>query len=240
MPTRSALTVTDTVAEEMQRTPMPLLGGAIGEQAAFVRALVDEVDRHHPADRRVVPLREQLGDELPRLAHHERRGRSPRRRWPVETGPSTSSSSTMTTTRSVRPWRCSAPSATPAGPHERRGGARDFDRQPAAIVLSDWSMPGMSGLELCAALKRREPRPYVILATGFHDNARLLDGVRGGADDFLRKPLDLDELEARLLSATRLIGAVDTVAALQERLCSVRAESETGATLAPDRRSCAD
>src|ERR1700674_3721181 len=40
-------------------------------------------------------------------------------------------------------------------------------RRPAAIILTDWSMPGMTGLELCVALKRLEPQPHVVMMTGF-------------------------------------------------------------------------
>jgi len=240
MPTRSALTVTDTVAQETRRTGTPVLGSAVGEQAALVRALVDEVDRHHPEDRRVTSLRDQLGDELLRLAHviegalsqDEVAGRD--RTVDVllvddEDGALRASAAAL---RSLG-YPCRTAQSGEAALCE-------FDRRPAAIVLSDWSMGGMSGLELCAALKRREPRPYVSLVTGFHDNARILDGVRGSADDFLHKPLDLDELEARLLSANRLICAVDAVTALQERLCAARAVSETDAALALSRRSGAD
>jgi DNA-binding response OmpR family regulator len=62
------------------------------------------------------------------------------------------------------------------------------------------------------------PPPYVILATAFHDNARVLDAVSGGVDDFLRKPLVLDELEVRMLAASRLIRALRMVARVQENL----------------------
>ncbi len=220
MPTRSALDLTDTVTEQTSRGGAPVLGVAIGEQAAFVRALVDEVDRHHPEDRRVMPLREQLGDELLMLAgmiegaspHGAAAGGDPARVIDVlvvDDDDATLRASEAVLRSLGYPCRTA-----------RSGEAAllVFDRQPAAIVLSDWSMPGMSGLELCVALKRRERRPYVLLATGYHDHARLLDGVRGGVDDFLRKPLDLEELEARLLSASRLIRAVDTLHALEDRL----------------------
>jgi sigma-B regulation protein RsbU (phosphoserine phosphatase) len=77
-------------------------------------------------------------------------------------------------------------------------------------------MPGMSGLELCNNLKRSADPPYVILATGFHENGRLLDRLRSGVDDFLRKPIVLEELEVRLLAASRLIRARRTIAALRK------------------------
>jgi two-component system cell cycle response regulator len=80
-----------------------------------------------------------------------------------------------------------------------------FREKPASIVVSDWSMPRMTGLALCEELKREEPAPYVLLVTAFDGRARLLEGLRAGADDFMRKPLDFDELEVRLMAAARLI-----------------------------------
>ena len=62
MPTQTVLRLVNTLARD---TPY----AAASSQAAFVRALVDEVERHHPADSKVAPLREQLGDELAHLAH---------------------------------------------------------------------------------------------------------------------------------------------------------------------------
>ena len=213
MPTQTVLRLVNTLARD---TPHP---GA-SSQAAFVRALVDEVERHHPGDSKVAPLREQLGDELAHLARLIERSVGA-----VPEGPAAE----------VRPvdvlvvddedhaLRAAVSVLVDLGYPCRT--ARDaeealveFAREPAAIVLSDWCMPGMSGLELCAALKQRSPGVYVILTTGFHDNARLLDGARGGADDFLRKPLDLDELEARLVSASRLIQALRSVEALRDRI----------------------
>jgi len=51
---------------------------------------------------------------------------------------------------------------------------------------------------------------YVVLVTA-HDKVSLLEGVHGGVDDFLRKPVDVDELVLRLAAAERLIRAVHVV-----------------------------
>jgi len=215
MPTRYALDLADDVAGNTRRPGAPALRVGVGEQVAFVRALVDEVERRGPEDRRVVPLREQLGEELRRLAQLLEGTLTTEEAAPpervidvlvVDDHPDGLRATVAVLVSLGYPCR-SAPDGEEA--------LREFDRASAAIVLSDWSMPGMSGLELCAALKARERRPYVILATAFPDNVRFLDGVRWGADDFLRKPLDLEELEARLLSASRLLHAVDAVTALQ-------------------------
>ncbi len=81
-----------------------------------------------------------------------------------------------------------------------------FDRAPLDVVLSDWRMPRMSGIELCREVRARSRVAYFILVTGLGDKAHLLEAMAAGADDFLAKPLDLDELQARLLAAKRVLG----------------------------------
>jgi two-component system chemotaxis response regulator CheY len=88
------------------------------------------------------------------------------------------------------------------------------EREPAAIVLTDWNMPRLDGLKLCQALRRQAVPPYVIVMTADNGGTRLLDAIRGGADEFIRKPIDLDELEVRLLAAARLVRTQRKLAAL--------------------------
>ncbi len=76
------------------------------------------------------------------------------------------------------------------------------------VVISDWTMPGMSGAELCRrtrALAEDTPYTYFILLTAHADREHLLGGMAAGADDYQTKPVGLDELEARLMSATRVV-----------------------------------
>lgn len=83
-----------------------------------------------------------------------------------------------------------------------------LDERPADVVVSDWDMPGMTGAELCATLRSRgddAPYTYFVILTGFDDREHLLGGMTAGADDYQRKPVNLDELEARLLSASRVV-----------------------------------
>jgi diguanylate cyclase (GGDEF)-like protein len=99
----------------------------------------------------------------------------------------------------------------------------EYTRRPAAIVVTDWSMPGMTGLELCGALKRLDPQSHVIMITAFHERSRLVEALKAGADEFVAKPLDLDELEARLVAATR---AVDSTRTLIRMNVELRRDSE--------------
>ena len=80
--------------------------------------------------------------------------------------------------------------------------AQDFD-----IVLSDWMMPGMSGLDLCKAFRAipREGYGYFILLTSKSEKTEIADGLENGADDFLAKPVNSDELRARLRAGERVV-----------------------------------
>ncbi len=99
-----------------------------------------------------------------------------------------------------------------------RTALEEYGREPTAIVVTDWLMPRLSGLELCKELKRRVVPPYVIMMTGFEDNERFYEAIREGADEFLRKPIILEELEVRLLAAVRLVRTQMNLAELNERL----------------------
>jgi phosphoserine phosphatase RsbU/P len=76
------------------------------------------------------------------------------------------------------------------------------------IVLSDWMMPGMTGLDLCKAFRAlpREGYGYFILLTSKSEKAEIADGLENGADDFLAKPVNSDELRARLRAGERIVG----------------------------------
>lgn len=84
--------------------------------------------------------------------------------------------------------------------------AQDFD-----IVLSDWMMPGMTGLEFCKAFRAlpREGYGYFILLTSKSEKTEIADGLENGADDFLTKPVSADELRARLRAGERILGMQD-------------------------------
>lgn len=75
------------------------------------------------------------------------------------------------------------------------------------FVLSDWVMPGMSGPDFCRAFRAlpREGYGYFILLTVRNQTSDAAEGLDAGADDFLSKPLDADELRARLQAGARLL-----------------------------------
>ncbi len=74
------------------------------------------------------------------------------------------------------------------------------------VIISDWMMPGVDGLELCRRVRGdgRDGYTYFIFLTALGDREHLLQGLEAGADDYLSKPLDRDELGMRLTSALRV------------------------------------
>lgn len=89
------------------------------------------------------------------------------------------------------------------------------EHQPFDIILSDWVMPGMTGLDLCRAIRAipRESYGYFILLTSKSDKAEVADGLDGGADDFLTKPVNHGELRARLRAGERILAMQDELVA---------------------------
>lgn len=82
-----------------------------------------------------------------------------------------------------------------------------IERNAADVVVSDLSMPGIDGLELCRAVRVRKDRYiYFVLVSAQGDKQHVMDAMRAGVDDYLTKPIDLDALEARMLCAQRVVG----------------------------------
>src|SRR5271157_1239410 len=78
---------------------------------------------------------------------------------------------------------------------------------PIRLLFTDWMMPHMNGLELIQLIRGTDLGHYVyiILCTGRESKADLVEGLSSGADDFLSKPTDPDELRARLHAGERVI-----------------------------------
>jgi diguanylate cyclase (GGDEF)-like protein len=89
-----------------------------------------------------------------------------------------------------------------------------------SLVISDWMMPGLDGPELCRRIRGRGGLryTYVILLTARDRREDRLEGLRAGADDFLVKPPDADELAVRLGIARRILGVQEELVRLNARL----------------------
>lgn len=79
--------------------------------------------------------------------------------------------------------------------------------QAPPILITDWVMPGMDGIDLCRALRGHEGVRfiYIVMVTSHSDIDRLVEAFDAGADDFLPKPINRQELMARLHAAERII-----------------------------------
>ncbi|MFN4193412.1 MAG: PP2C family protein-serine/threonine phosphatase [Tabrizicola sp.] len=75
------------------------------------------------------------------------------------------------------------------------------------IVISDWMMPGLTGLEFCREFRAldHESYGYFILLTSKSETTEIADGLEAGADDFLTKPVASNELRARLRAGERML-----------------------------------
>jgi two-component system cell cycle response regulator len=82
-----------------------------------------------------------------------------------------------------------------------------FVEHRPALVITDWSMPDISGIELCQRIRRdyQQFYVYVILLTGNTDKEEVIEGLAAGADDYLTKPFHPGELQARVGVGRRIV-----------------------------------
>jgi phosphoserine phosphatase RsbU/P len=76
-----------------------------------------------------------------------------------------------------------------------------------AIAILDWMMPGMDGVEVCQQVRRKHGNPYIylLMLTAKSQKDEIAAGLDAGADDYVIKPFDPDELRARLKVGQRVV-----------------------------------
>lgn len=96
---------------------------------------------------------------------------------------------------------------------------------PPELLILDWVMPEIDGTELCRRIRERRSSPYqyILLVTGKDDKQDVVRGLEAGADDYLTKPFDRNELRARLRVGRRILN-------LQQELINARDELRFQAT----------
>ncbi len=102
------------------------------------------------------------------------------------------------------------------------------DKDAPRLAILDWMMPGRDGIEICRQI-RREPRSsyvYLLLVTTKTRTEDIIHGLEAGADDYLTKPYDPQELRCRIKSGERLLRLEEALAAkvseLREALSHVK------------------
>ena len=80
------------------------------------------------------------------------------------------------------------------------------DTPEVDVIISDWMMPNMDGLELCHKIRGldRDDYTFFIFLTALGGKEHLLEGIQAGADEYLTKPLDAEQLRAKLVAASRV------------------------------------
>lgn len=87
------------------------------------------------------------------------------------------------------------------------------------ILLTDWEMPRMDGIALCRAVRAAQfdSYVYIILLTSRDSKANVVEGLEAGADDYVTKPVNDQELAARLQTARRILRLERSLRAANER-----------------------
>ena len=95
-----------------------------------------------------------------------------------------------------------------------------YREEDLRILILDWMMPGLDGPELCERIRalNRTPYTYILMLTSLEGRGRYLKAMRAGADDFINKPPDLEELQARLEVADRILALQAEVTTLESLL----------------------
>jgi two-component system cell cycle response regulator len=101
-----------------------------------------------------------------------------------------------------------------------------YQQAPTPIVITDWEMPHMNGVELCRAIRQHptEHYTYLMMLTARGQKEDKLQALEAGADAFLNKPLDIAELQANLRVAERILQAEADLQAQKRQLQDLNEE----------------
>jgi DNA-binding response OmpR family regulator len=101
-----------------------------------------------------------------------------------------------------------------------------YQQAPTPIVITDWEMPQMNGVELCRAIRQHptEQYTYLMMLTARGQKEDKLEALDAGADAFLSKPLDIAELQANLRVAERILQAEADLQAQKRQLQDLNEE----------------
>ena len=95
---------------------------------------------------------------------------------------------------------------------------------PVLAVL-DWMMPGLDGPEICRRVREINKSAYILLVTARTGKEQVVEGLKAGADDYVAKPFDKDELRARLSVGARILDLQITLSDRVKELEAAMAEN---------------
>jgi two-component system NtrC family response regulator len=102
--------------------------------------------------------------------------------------------------------------------HDARNGLQLLEKNDPDIVLTDLRMPGMDGIELLAKVKEIRPETMVVIMTAYGTVKTAVKAMKLGAEDFLSKPIDVEELEVVLQKTLEKKHLLEEARVLRERL----------------------
>lgn len=88
------------------------------------------------------------------------------------------------------------------------------------VLITDWMMPGIDGLELCRRVRSTAASgyTYIVIATSLTERDQIIEGMQAGADDFLTKPVDPFDVKTRLIAAARVTGLHQQISQFRDEL----------------------
>src|SRR6266849_7500534 len=112
-----------------------------------------------------------------------------------------------------------------------------FSEHQPSLVITDWMMPDLSGIELCEHIRHQTQQTYayIIILTGITEKNKVVKGLAAGADDYLTKPFHPEELLARVGAGRRILTLQGQLEA-QNRLLEQAARIDP-LTCLPNRRA---
>jgi sigma-B regulation protein RsbU (phosphoserine phosphatase) len=89
-----------------------------------------------------------------------------------------------------------------------------FHQTKPQMILLDWVLPGISGLEVCARIRDTSSKnpPYIIFVTGKGGSEEIVEGLKAGANDYVSKPYNESELRARIQVGERMLSLQHSLA----------------------------
>ncbi|MEI6564311.1 MAG: response regulator transcription factor [bacterium] len=108
------------------------------------------------------------------------------------------------------------------------------------LAILDWLMPNMDGVEVCRRIRvlHDSPPPYIILLTIKGEKEHIVAGLDAGANDYISKPYDLEELRARLDVGQRMLALQDTLSTKVNELQKALDEVQTLRGIVPICANC--